>query len=94
MEAPGNAEGGGAREEGTTVADVEHYHDTPRYCPLLGSHETAALAWGRDFREVNWDLSGADLGVLDVKWEVRREDVYSNRNTIDDTADNEHGDVL
>jgi hypothetical protein len=46
--------------------------------PLLKTHELSSLAWRRDFRDVDWNLSRAD----------------ANTEAVDYTADDEHGNVL
>ena len=96
LKAPWDAERFGAIEEGTTILysgqygvglgkrgrlahrDVEHDHDAPCDGPLLRSNETTSLRRRRQLGDVDWYLGGAD----------------SNAETIDDTAYDEHCNVL
>ena len=63
---------------GAPVRNIEHDHDTPGNSPLLTTDKAATHVGTSNLGDVNWDLSRAD----------------SNRETIDETAHNKHGDVL
>jgi hypothetical protein len=45
---------------------------------LLATDKSATLGWWRDFCNVHWDLGGAD----------------TDGETVDDTTNDQHGDVL
>lgn len=78
LQAPGNTEGGGAVNEGGAVGDVEHDQDTPGNGPLLSTDDGTTLGGGSQLGDVDGNLRGAD----------------TDAETVDETADNEHGDVL
>ena len=51
---------------------------TPGDSPLLEGDETPAFRWRRDLRDVDWNLGGFD----------------TNAKSVDDTANNEHTNIL
>jgi len=57
---------------------MDYAHRFAYDSPLLRANKTAALGWWCDLRDVDRDLCRAD----------------TNAEPIDDTADDEHGDVL
>lgn len=57
---------------------LEHDHDTPSDCPLLGAHQPTPFGGRGQLRNVDWDL-----GRLDADSE-----------TIDNTADDKHANIL
>lgn len=64
--------------EGAAVGNVVHDEDTPGNGPLLHTNEATTLGGGRDFGNVDGDLSRLD----------------TDGETVDDTGDNEHANVL
>lgn len=78
LKGPWNAECLRAIKESAAIRDVVHDQDTPGNRPLLTSDDSTTLGRRRKFGDVDWDLGGAD----------------TNRNTVDETANDEHADVL
>lgn len=85
LEAPWDTPGGSVvldrvllANEGAAVGDVVHDEDTPGNGPLLHTDEATTLGGGRDFGNVDGDLSRLD----------------TDGETVDDTGDNEHTNVL
>ena len=78
LQAPGNSEGSNSIDVAAAIRDVEHDHNTPSDCPLLGTHHTSTLTRLRKLRDVDGDLSRAN----------------TDGETIDEAAHNEHADVL
>lgn len=85
LETPWDTPGGGVvlegvllANEGAAVGDVVHDEDTPGNGPLLHTDEATSLGGGGDFGNVDGDLSRLD----------------TDGETVDDTGDNEHANVL
>lgn len=78
LESPWSTEGASAADERATVGDIEHDHNTPGNGPLLGADETATLRGGRNFGDVDRDLSRLN----------------TDRETVDNAADDQHWNVL
>lgn len=85
LKTPGHAERSGgvvggvtAADHGAPVGNVVHNQDAPGDGPLLHADETATLGGRGDFGDVHGDLGG----------------FYADCETVYDTADDEHADVL
>ena len=57
---------------------LEHYQDPPRDRPLLSSDEPTTFAWRGELGDVDRDLGRTD----------------ANADTVDESANNEHSDIL
>lgn len=78
LKTPWDTESSVSFEEGATIANVEHDENTPGDSPLLATDESSTLRWWCNLGNIDGNLSGAD----------------SNRETVDDTSDDKHGNVL
>lgn len=77
LDTPGDTEGGVRLNEGATVLDEVLDQDTPSNSPLLEGDDTTTDVLGGNFGLVNGDNHGGE----------------TDGDTVDDTADNEHGSV-